>query len=68
MPVVRDEPVTLSTGPGTLLDRKQVLIDSIVIFDSTGTIPYRKDVHYSIREIGNDQVFVLIRHSAFLLL
>jgi len=48
---VIDEPHVLVTGDVTLLDNEDVDLDSIVVTDSTGTIPYIENVDYTIEEI-----------------
>ncbi len=51
--LIRDESVILTTGPGTELLRKNIVIDSIEVTDASGTITYNKDVDYSVRKIGS---------------
>ncbi len=54
---IRDELVTLTSGPGVQLIRQDIVVDSIVVTDFTGTVVYKKDVHYRLREDG-DRVFI----------
>jgi hypothetical protein len=51
IPVI-DEPHVLTTGEVTLLDNENVDLDSIVVTDITGTIPYIENVDYTIEEIN----------------
>jgi hypothetical protein len=52
VPVI-NEPHVLTTGDVTLLDNENVDLDSIVVTDSTGTIPYIENVDYTIEEVGS---------------
>jgi hypothetical protein len=49
---VIDEPVTLTTGTITPLNGEHVVIESIVVTNSAGTVTYIKDLDYRVREIG----------------
>ncbi len=53
---VEDENITLTSGVITILDRKNVVIDSIVITDQTNTITYTKDIHYSVTQTGSSTI------------
>jgi hypothetical protein len=50
---VMDESITLTDGVVTFLANENVDIASIFVTDSTGTIPYIKDIDYNITEIGS---------------
>ena len=50
---VNDEPHALATGEVTLLDNENVDLDSIVVTDITGTIPYIENVDYTIEEVNS---------------
>ncbi len=53
---VKDESVTLTSGPGTELIRTNVVSNSLEVTDATGAIEYKKDVHFSVREVGNSTI------------
>jgi hypothetical protein len=50
---VIDEPITLRGSEITFLANKNIDIDSIVVRDNTRTIPYIKNTHYKVTEIGS---------------
>jgi len=47
-----DESVTLTTGTVTPLNGEHVVIESIVVTNSAGTITYIQDLDYRVREVG----------------
>ncbi len=50
---VVDESVTLTSGTDTKLANSHVLIGTIVVTDTTGTVQYEAGNHYDVREVGN---------------
>jgi len=50
---VVDESVTLTSGTDTKLANSHVLINTIVVTDTTGTVQYTAGSDYTVRQVGN---------------
>jgi hypothetical protein len=50
---INNEPQVLTTGVVTLLDNQNVDLDSVVVTNDDGTIPYQEGVNYTLAEIDS---------------
>ncbi len=62
---VVDESVTLISGTDTKLANTHVLINTIVVTDTTGTIQYTAGSDYTVREVGNVAILSRAIGSSF---
>jgi len=50
---VVDEALTLTIVDITTLENEDVVVESIIVTDETGAVEYKKDIHYTVTQIGS---------------